>query len=265
MSGFDKNWLALREPADDKARAASLVEQFCHHLTEVSTPAVLDIGCGTGSTWRSLSAQVPTGTQWRLLDHDPELLAEAERRIGHKGAVTFNRFDLNRVEDLPLNDVAVVTASALFDLCSADFCNRFAQTLRRNNVALYAALNYDGRMEWSIRHPLDQQVVSDFNQHQHFDKGFGPALGPNATEHLRLVFEAHHYHTAVATSPWMMGAEEEKLQIVFLQGLEKPLMEIGSLSKGEIAAWLDFRLHKILEPGSSCVVGHTDILALPPH
>ena len=264
MSGFDKDWLALREPVDMRARAGSMVERLARHLEQVAAPGILDIGCGTGSTWRSLSGRFPRAANWQLLDYDPALLAEAERRIrGDGGNVSFLQFDLNQVEDLPLAGISVVTASALFDLCSADFCNRLADRLVRSKTGLYAALNYDGVLEWSIRHPLDGQVVIDFNHHQRTDKGFGPALGPDATEHLRLTFENLRYSTSVATSPWVMGPEDAGLQAAFLDGLERPLMEIGSLTVDEIQTWLRFRREKIEEPGSLCVVGHTDILALP--
>lgn len=263
MSGFDKDWLALREPVDQRARAARLVDDLSTHLAHAAQPGILDIGCGTGSTWRSLAPRLPSDTRWTLLDYDPGLLAEAERRIGATETVSFRQFDLNRLEALPLFDVAVVTASALFDLCSADFCSRFAETLARNGTGIYAALNYDGVMEWSIRHPLDGQVAADFNRHQRFDKGFGPALGPDATDHLRHNFETLGYSATIGTSPWTMGPDDAALQTAFLKGLERPLWEIGSLTSDDIRSWLDFRLEKIRDDGSSCVVGHTDILALP--
>ncbi|MFN3442820.1 MAG: methyltransferase type 11, partial [Rhizobium rosettiformans] len=60
-----------------------------------------------------------------------------------------------------------------------------------------------------------------------------------------------------------MGPEEADLQIAFLKGLEQPLVEIGSLTAPEIRSWMDFRLEAVGQTGSSCVVGHTDILALP--
>lgn len=263
MSGFDKGWLALREPVDKKARDAAIVERLCRSLKEIKQPRIVDIGCGTGSTWRSLTGRVPPDTEWQLLDHDPLLLEEARRRLGEEGNISFLQFDLNAVETLPLSGVDIVTASALFDLCSADFCNRFTETLARSGTGLYAALNYDGVMEWSIPHPLDQQVVADFNRHQRFDKGFGAALGPDATEHLRRSFERLDYQTAVADSPWIMGPDDAALQSAFLDGLERPLTEIGTLTQSEIQSWLDFRRGKIVEAGSSCVVGHADILALP--
>lgn len=263
MSGFDKDWLALREPVDMRARAMPLVQQLAGILDQSERPVVLDIGCGTGSTFRSLSNHLPAGVRWHLLDYDPLLLAEAERRIGKAADVTFRQFDLNAIESLDLSEVDVVTASALFDLCSAAFCDRFAHSLAASSTGLYAALNYDGVMEWSIVHPLDQQVAADFNRHQHYDKGFGPALGPDATEHLRQRFASAGYDIAIASSPWIMGPEDGDLQVAFLDGLRRPLSDIGSLTEHEIQAWLEFRLEKISESGSSCVVGHTDILALP--
>ena len=263
MSGFDKDWLALREPVDLRARASTLVEAISGHLERVGQATILDIGCGTGSTWRSLTTHVPDDTRWTLLDYDPLLLAEAERRIGVTDTVSYRQFDLNEVQSLPLSDVTLVTASALFDLCSADFCTRFAQTLSRSRTGLYAALNYDGVMAWTIKHPLDGQVAADFNRHQGFDKGFGPALGPDATEHLRHCFEGLDYSISVGTSPWTMGTDDAALQTAFLEGLKKPLTEIGNLTRQDIRSWMDFRLEKIADAGSSCVVGHTDILALP--
>ena len=263
MSGFDKEWLALREPADRAARAKPLVEILQRHLQEIERPAIVDIGCGTGSTWRSLSAQLPAQTSWLLLDHDPLLLAEARRRIGETASVAIGPFDLNEAESLPLDGVSTVTASALFDLCSEAFCTRFAGILAARGAGLYAALNYDGRMIWSLAHPLDGQVVEDFNRHQTSDKGFGPALGPAATAHLARQFSALGYRTTVAESPWRLGADEAELQRALLQGLEQPLTEIGTLSSGDVRAWLDFRLEAVGIAGSTCLVGHTDLLALP--
>ena len=263
MSGFDKDWLALREPADRKARAVNLIDRLCVHMVATKPHrALLDIGCGTGSTFRALSPRVPPDTAWQLLDYDPLLLAEAKRRTGEKPTVRFQQHDLNDLESLPLDGVTVVTASALFDLCSADFCNRFVETISRHGAGLYAALNYDGVMHWAQPHPLDEQVVADFNLHQRFDKGFGPALGPDATLHLRLGLEWNGYLVRTAPSPWVLGPDQARLQGELLRGMVPPLTEIGHLSPAQISEWLGFRLARVAMPGSSCVVGHTDLIAL---
>ena len=39
--------------------------------------SIVDLGSGTGSTVRALSARLPTTQAWRLVDNDPVLLAEA--------------------------------------------------------------------------------------------------------------------------------------------------------------------------------------------
>jgi SAM-dependent methyltransferase len=263
MSGFDKSWLALREPADREARARPLIDALCRHLQgKADSPSLLDIGCGTGSTYRTLSPVMPTTTRWQLLDYDPQLLLEAESQIGPSTAVTFRRHDLNDLEGLPLDGVSVVTASALFDLCSADFCDRFVDRLARQKSGLYAALNYDGVMAWSEAHPLDDRVVESFNRHQRLDKGFGPALGPDATEHLSRLLGARGYAVEIETSSWQLGPKHHALQAELLHGIRQPVTEIGTISPAELEEWLDFRLAAITMPDSSCVVGHTDLLAL---
>jgi SAM-dependent methyltransferase len=263
MSGFDKDWLALREPADRKARAGNLIDRLCLYMVATKPHrALLDIGCGTGSTFRTLSPLVPVDTDWHLLDYDPLLLEEAKLRTGERSNIRFRRHDLNDLDSLPLDGVTVVTASALFDLCSADFCNRFIDAISPHGAGLYAALNYDGVMQWTKPHPLDEQVVADFNRHQHFDKGFGPALGPDATQHLRLGLEWNGYHVCTAPSPWVLGPDQARLQAELLHGIVRPLTEVGNLSSAEISDWLAFRRASLPAPDSSCVVGHTDLIAL---
>ena len=264
MSGFDANWLALREPADRAARNDALVAELAARLDQRAGPAaLLDIGCGTGSTWRSLSPVLPGDAAWLLLDNDPLLLAEAHRQIGAAGRVRFRRHDLNDLTGLPLDGIAVVTASALFDLCSEAFSARFVARIAGQACGLYAALNYDGAMRWSVGHPLDAAVVADFNRHQRTDKGFGPALGPDATGRLAHHLERRGYRVSLGASPWRMGRQEAALQRAFLDGFRQPLHEIGSLSGTEIEAWLAFRLAAIEAPDSLCEVGHTDLLAVP--
>ncbi|MCF8479978.1 MAG: methyltransferase domain-containing protein [Rhodospirillum sp.] len=264
MSGFDGPWLALREPLDRAARDGALVADVARHLVRVTDPRVLDIGCGTGSTWRSLSESLPGTVEWLLLDHDPLLLTEARRRIGGNRAVVVREHDLNDITGLPLEGVALVTASALFDLCSRSFCAALVARLAETACGLYAALTYDGVMGWSRTHPLDGAVVEAFNRHQRRDKGLGPALGPDATEGLAELLRERGFDPRIGSSPWRMDHRSAALQAAFLGGFRQPLSEIGTLSAGEIEEWLSFRLSVIDAPDSRCLVGHSDLLAFPP-
>lgn len=263
MSGFDTGWLSLREPADKAARAPALVDMLMRYLQSMPTPVILDIGCGTGSTWRTLEPHVPNETRWLLLDHDPVLLEEAERRIGSDRGVGFHTFDLNDLEDLPLQGVSVVTASALFDLVSEDFCAAFSDKIVSQGCGLYAALNYDGIIRWSHRHPLDDEMVAAFNRHQQTDKGFGKALGPGASACLERLLTARDYRVHRMPSPWLMDGNASALQEAFLSGFRQPLREMSERTEAEIEDWLSFRLAAIAAPGSRCEVGHADIIALP--
>lgn len=263
MSGFDKDWLKLREPADRAARAQPMLKQVRHYLNARPQPhVIMDIGCGTGSTYRTLSPLLPA-TKWRLLDYETALLDEAKRQIGALDDVEFHCADLNRLDETLLEDVDLVTASALFDLCSAEFCDRFVERLAHKGVGLYAALNYDGVMEWTVMHPLDAQVAHDFNRHQRSDKGFGPALGPDATQHLSPLCKELGFSVETATSPWQLGPSQAQLQREFLTGLQRPIREIGNIAAADFKDWLDFRHSNIGIDGSICIVGHTDFLALP--
>ncbi|WP_180901696.1 methyltransferase domain-containing protein [Martelella soudanensis] len=263
MSGFDTDWLSLREPADKAARAPALVELLTRYLQTPGAPTILDIGCGTGSTWRALERHVPEDTNWLLLDHDPLLLEEAERSIGGDRGVAFRQFNLNDLEDLPLEGVSVVTASALFDLVSEDFCAAFCDRIASQGCGFYAALNYDGVIRWSHRHPLDDDMVDAFNRHQQTDKGFGSALGPGAGDCLERLLETAGYRVRRMPSPWRMDGNAAALQQAFLSGFRQPLREMSKHSMAEIEAWLSFRLSAIAAPESLCEVGHTDIIALP--
>jgi hypothetical protein len=198
-----------------------------------------------------------------MLDNDPLLLAEAERRIGRDGNASFHRHDLNDIDALPLTGVDMVTASALFDLCSETFCTALADRLASAGCGLYAALNYDGVMRWHPAHPLDEHVVDLFNRHQRTDKGLGPALGPDATSCLARLLKDRGFVVRIEHSPWRLGAETAGLQAALLQGIRGPLLEMASLPSPTIDGWLQDRLAEIGGPDHFALVGHMDLLALP--
>jgi SAM-dependent methyltransferase len=262
MSGFDKDWLKLREQADRDARAQPMLERLRQHLNKRPRPhSVMDIGCGTGSTYRALSHTLPD-CSWKLLDYETVLLEEAQRQIGLGESIEFHCQDLNHLDETLLEGITIVTASALFDLCSADFCDRFVERLARRQIGLYAALNYNGVMEWSKKHPLDAQITADFNLHQRSDKGFGQALGPDAAAYLSDLCKASGFSVETADSPWHLGPSSSELQKEFLAGLQRPIREIGKVEGFEFMEWLDFRVSNIDVDGSLCIVGHSDFLAI---
>jgi hypothetical protein len=53
-------------------------------------------------------------------------------------------------------------------------------TLKRR-LPVYAALTYQGRAALDPAEPFDLEMIAAVNRHQRRNKGFGPALGPEAS------------------------------------------------------------------------------------
>lgn len=261
MSGFAKEWLALREPVDRRSRDTRLLNKAVRSVQGRKGAAVLDIGCGTGSTYRTLKPKLADTISWKLFDFDNVLLAEAERRHPSDG-IAFINGDLNDLDALPLEGVTLLTASALFDLCSSDFIDRFVRKIKGWRTNIYSALNYDGEMHWSVEHPLDEAVKEAFNTHQRTDKGFGVSAGPQAWQILAQELEEHGYSVSTADSTWLMSENDAELQRQFLDGVARAVAEAGCLGRAELDDWLRFRLEAIQAADSLCQVGHQDVFGL---
>lgn len=258
--GFDRHWLALREPVDLRSRDQNLLSIARQAIEQSSKDVVLDIGCGTGSTYRSIAPHLMRQIRWRLLDNDEKLLDEVDAR--HGNTVETVRMDLNRIDQLPLQEVSLITASALFDLCSSDFIETFSRLISKAHIGLYAALNYDGEMAWTDGHPLDLAVTDAFNAHQQSDKGLGMSLGPDAWQFLAdcLIKEGHDVH--VAESPWLLKGDDMDLQLLLLSGIAGAVEEYGLLEGRDLASWLEYRRQSAMDKRGRCRIGHRDIIAL---
>lgn len=252
--GFSASWLALREPADHAARDAGLLAAAVRAAG--AAPLIVDLGSGTGSTIRAFAAHQARPAAWRLVDHDPALLAHAAQAA--QGSVTTHQLDLRDLQSVPLDGVTLVTASALLDLCARDWVSRLADRLAARGLPFYAALNYDGVMQWTPADGSDDPVTDAFNRHQRGDKGFGPALGPDAAEAIAEVFQAAGFTVTRADSPWRLGPPEADLQRELLTGIASAATEAGA----DAEQWLQTRLDAL--GTARCHIGHVDILALPP-
>lgn len=82
MSDFSDTWLALREPADRRARADELLQGPAPGSD--GTLEVLDLGCGTGANLRHLFPRLAalgyTEQHWTCVDRDPRLLRRLRAR-----------------------------------------------------------------------------------------------------------------------------------------------------------------------------------------
>ena len=260
MSGFEPTWLALRDPADLAARDAGLLGAAIDLLASAPDPLCIDLGAGTGSTVRAFSA-AGCRPRWRLVDNDSALLAEARRRTPSDFVLDLVEADLDDAATLDLAGARLVTASALFDLCSGAFIEHLAGRLADARLGLYAALTYDGTVVWEVPHPLDETVKDAFNAHQRRDKGFGPALGPGALQALEEAFGSRDFSVTTASSPWQLGKGQAALHRRFVKGMAQAVEETALLTPSDLVSWQSAREEACATSG--CKVGHQDILALP--
>ena len=279
MSGFSEQWLALREPVDHRSRSARARGCLVARLAALQCPRVLDIGSGSGSNLRALAPFLGPRQSWRLVDHDPLLLAAARQNLADwaesshatsggiltlekSGAtidVSFEQADLAAGVGALLDAGRdLVTAAAFFDLVGEDWIARFCADLVARKIPLFAALTYDGRETWRPPHAADAAMLAAFHAHQSADKGFGPAAGPRAHGLLASRFKAAGWRVEADESDWMLGAADAALVSALAEGSAGAATETGLIDAKTIADWLASRRR-----AETCVVGHMDLFAAP--
>src|SRR5262245_31063846 len=99
MSGFSVEWLTLREDYDMRARNSVVLGKVISLMRLKSVVRLIDLACGTGSTLRLLSPQLPARQRWDLVDNDPRLL-NAVCAPNFAGDVGLNAVELDLNGDL---------------------------------------------------------------------------------------------------------------------------------------------------------------------
>ena len=253
MTGFSAEWLALREPADAAARSATLAS---FATTGVKTAMRgLDLGGGTGANVRYLSSRVRSPQHWTIVDNDAALLARAP------AYAETHRADLNAVVDdeTLFPGATLVTASALLDLVSEEWLATLVQRCRAANAAVLFALTYDGRILCSPEEPEDDDVRQLVNAHQKTDKGFGPALGPDAAAAAASLLSVAGYTTRQERTDWKLTGDMRILPRELVTGWAGAASEMAPDRRDAVTDWHSRRMAHIDAGRSRIVVGHIDV------
>lgn len=273
LSTFTAEWLRLRESSDALARSPRItarVGDWARRKCAAQSRAlrIVDLGCGTGSNFRYLAPRLPIGQRWLLVDHDPALLREAERRAAGRlalGGSSILAVD-TRHADLATADLAeivgeadLVTASAFFDLVSAAWAERLIDATRRAGNAMLVVLSYDGRIEWSPADPFDRNIRHLLNRHQRGDKGFGPALGDQASVWLARAAGTSGGYVYQDPSDWVLGQPQLALQDALLVDFASAAAETDPDASPNIAAWRQRRMEATQQGTAGITVGHQDL------
>jgi len=283
VSGFDADWLALREPFDAAARSSALVAELRAQLPHGAALEILDLGAGAGSNLRHLAPLIGGAQHWRLTDHDPRLLetaiATTHAWAGERGAevrragsaLTIRSLDFTcevHCEPADLAELAIVdlpsrglvTAAALLDLVSQRWIDELAERCSAARAAVCFVLSYDGRTSLAPAEPEDAEVLDLVNRHQLGDKGFGPALGPRAAAAAEAAFKARRYEVRVARSGWAVGSHEHALQLALLDGWRDAAIDMARDRRLALDAWHERRRAHVAAGRSTLHVGHIDLV-----
>lgn len=276
MSSFSPEWLALREAVDHRSRNNDVAQALAARFAARQEIDVIDLGCGTGSNLRGTAPLLADTQRWTLVDYAQDLLVAARETLAQwadtatddgdalvlsKGnkriTVRFQRTDLSRDLDGALaGKLDLVTASALFDLCSIPFIKKFARSVSDRRAVFYTVLTYNGIQRWTPRQPGDNAMIAAFHAHQMTDKGFGVAAGPTAPVHLADAFNVAGYNVLEGDSPWRLDAGDGLLLSELAAGFAGAVRETADIDARTVDAWLRI-------PRTGAEVGHTDTLAVP--
>ncbi|UOD50793.1 class I SAM-dependent methyltransferase [Orrella daihaiensis] len=282
MGEFSAQWLALREPVDHAARSARvrdvlLADLRKRHGEQLSGLSILDLGCGSGSNLRAIAPHLGGQQRWCLVDYDDALLDAARLALkawahvvvsettdslqimyGDRDIeITFRSADLSGdLQTVLAWPADLVSASALFDLVSRQWVDRFCDALR---TPLYAVLSFDGQMQWEPEHPFDQTVRQAFCMHQATDKGFGAALGPSSGRYLCDALKQRAFEVTIDKSPWQIEDLPSAFHDMLIDGIAHAVLETGSLGEADMDTWLAYHRR-----ASLCLIGHDDLYASVP-
>ncbi len=267
---FDAHWLHLRADADAAARAEGPYRALAAWAGDVTPPLrCVDLGCGLGANAAWLAPRLVGPQHWLLVDHDPALLAEAGRRTltdanGDPAETETLRTDLTDDPASLTRGTHLITAAALLDLVAADWIDRLVAACRANHPAVLFALTYDGHFNSETPNdPDEHRVRTAFNHDQRRDKGFGPALGPDAALYAARAFRAAGYRIRLGRSPWRLGPEAADLQRALIDGKAEAARKSAPEDRSAIDRWVR-RRHQSIGAGTARLrVGHLDLFAAP--
>ncbi|MFY1576491.1 methyltransferase domain-containing protein [Verrucosispora sp. WMMD703] len=262
-------WLALREPADVAARSTELVDKLRAALPGHGPLVVHDLGSGTGSLGRWLAPLLPGAQHWILYDQDPDLLARARAgmpaaaRDGAPVTVETRQGDLTRLTAAELADAALVTASALLDMLTAEELDHLVAACAEARCPALFLISVTGTVRLTPADPLDDQVAAAFNAHQRRTVGGRRLLGPDAVDACAAAFARHGADVERRPSPWLLGPEQAALAAEWFTGWLDAAREERVELTARTGEYERRRLAEAETGRLGVLVGHVDLLALP--
>jgi SAM-dependent methyltransferase len=262
------DWLALREAADAAARSGRLVAQLRAHLAGQPSGriAIHDLGAGTGSMCRWLAPLLPGPQHWVLYDRDPALLERARARTdihsaeGTPVTVETRQADIARLTAADLKEPALVTASALLDMLTAEEVDRIVAAVHGAGCPALVTLSVTGEVLVVPTDPLDSAIREAFNAHQRRTVRGTALLGPDAVGYITKAFRDRGARVEMDMSPWRLGPAQSTLTREWFTGWIGAACEQRPELIPQVDGYARDRLAEIGAGRVRVVVRHLDLL-----
>jgi trans-aconitate methyltransferase len=267
VSRVTPEWLALREPADAAARATDLVDHLRDRLAARSHLVIHDLGSGTGSMGRWLAPRLPGSQHWILHDRDADLLDHAKAEMpgtaadGASVTVETRQSDITRLSRDDLDDAALITASALLDMLTAEEVERVVAGCATVRCPTLLTISVVGRVEFTPPDRLDAEIADAFNAHQRRTTGRRNLLGPDAVDATIDAFQRRGATVLARPSPWRLGADQPGLIVEWFDGWLAAACEQRPNLAGPAMAYAAWRRADAAAGRLGVVVEHSDLLA----
>lgn len=262
-------WLALREPADARARAEELAERLGRTPPATGRWVIHDLGCGTGAMGRWLAPRLPGPQHWVLHDRDADLLRAAAADLpgpaadGAPVTVEATHKDVTSLGPDDLAGATLITASALLDLLTEGELTQLVTTCAGAGCAVLLTLSVVGNVELAPQDPLDRRVGAAFDAHQRRLTAAGRLLGPGAVARAVAEFGRVGAEVVVRASPWRLGAGQADLAAEWFNGWVAAACDQQDGLAAEIGGYRDRRLAQARSGQLEVTVDHADLLVLP--
>jgi hypothetical protein len=105
-------------------------------------------------------------------------------------------------------------------------------------------------------------VIAAVNRHQRTDKGFGPALGPDAARIAPARLRSAGFAVLEGRADWRFDTDDREIQMEMLADWAAAVGENGA-DPSILDDWLSVRREHVTAGRSQIRVGHIDFFATP--
>ena len=284
-SKFSRSWINMRIHYDNMARSGILTE-FIEKNDLYKNYRMIDMCTGSGSflIWALKQGLFPNRAI--LVDNDINLLKSIKSNLRQNFKNIYAIKSNNNNLDLTISDKSqqksnvsivkencdmyevkdtqphIISYSAAIDLMSKSSIDICLSKIKDENI-LFLSLCFDGKVKWKPSHPYDKYIMSYFNKHQSYDKGFGKALGYKSIDYVKKKAKELGYKIKIADSPWIIHNESSD-DIIFLKryvlDIKKSLFHMDGIDRSMLRHWYNDKIDSISNKTIKVQVGHKDLL-----